>query len=283
MPQRVKKARAAPPGTVLFRASRSCADRDGVLNYAWPTPELGPYSMISRDESFRLLYGALAPEDKPRYSVARASHYLHISPSTLRSWVRGRTYPKGGSVEQWPPVIKVDGLLSFNNLIEAYVLRALRVDHGVKMARVREALDFAEQEFRISRLLLSKELQATPGNVFLERFGQLINLSRSGQYATKQLLQAVLTRVERNPISGVPEKMFPAGSYDLETLQFAPPRVSIDPAVSFGRPVLVSTGVRTSVIVGRIDAGEDPDRIVEDYGLEPHDIAAAIAYERAAA
>src|SRR5215470_3846541 len=155
--------------------------------------------MISRKESHRLLYGEGPPQEKQRYSIARAAHYLHISPSTLRSWVRGREYPTRGGTEHWPALIRAGQLLSFNNLVEAYVLRALRVDHRVKMAKVREALDYAEREFGIARLLLSTELLATPGNVFLERFGDLINLSRSGQLAAKQLLEAVLKRVHRNP------------------------------------------------------------------------------------
>ncbi len=238
--------------------------------------------MINRSESFRLLYGDLTPEEKPRYSVARASHYLHISPSTLRSWVRGRSYPKGGGIERWPPLIKTGQLLSFNNLIEAWVLRALRVDHGVKMAAVRQALDYAEKEFGISRLLLSRELQAMPGNVFLERFGQLINLNLSGQLATKELLRAVLERVNRNPF-GLPTRMFPTGSYDIDALKLAPKLIMIDPAISFGRPILVSRGIRTSAVVGRIDAGELPEDVAQDYGLEPYEIEAAIFYERAAA
>lgn len=238
--------------------------------------------MKSREESFRLLYGGNAPEEKPRYSIARAAHYLHISRSTLRSWVRGRTYPKGGGTEHWPALIKAGSLLSFNNLIEAYVLRALRVDHGVKMGAVRQALDYAEREFNIPRLLLSTELQATPGNVFLERFGQLINLNLSGQLAAKQLLNAVLERVNRNPL-GLPERVFPAGSYDIDALKRAPRLIMIDPAVSFGRPILVSKGIRTSAIVGRIDAGEEPDDIARDYGLGLDEIDAALFYERAAA
>lgn len=237
--------------------------------------------MKSRAESFQLLYGEKAPEEKPRYSIARAAHYLHISRSTLRSWVRGRTYPKGGRTEHWPPLIKAESLLSFNNLIEAYVLRALRVDHRVKMHAVRQALDYAEREFDIPRLLLSTELQATPGNVFLERFGQLVSLNLSGQLAAKQLLYAVLERVNRNPL-GLPERMFPAGSYDIDALKRAPRLIMIDPAVSFGRPILVSKGIRTSAIVGRIDAGEEREVIARDYGLELDEIDAALFYERAA-
>lgn len=238
--------------------------------------------MISREETQRILYGDFSPEEKPRYSLARAASYLKLSPSTLRSWVRGRTYPKGGKLEVWPPLILADHLLSFNNLIEAYVLRALRVDHGVKMAAVREALDYAQREFNIPRLLLSKELQAAPGNVFIDRFGELINLNKSGQLAAKELLKAVLRRVQWSP-AGLPVKVFPSVSFDVETLRRAPQYVMIDPAVSFGRPVLVNRGIRTSVIVGRIDAGEHPDDVASDFGLKREELDAAIFYERAAA
>jgi len=238
--------------------------------------------MMSRRNSFQLLYGGLAPEEKPRYSIARAAHYLHMSRSTLRSWVRGRDYPKKGGMEHWPALIKAEELLSFNHLIEAYVLRALRVDHGLKMAAVREALDYAQREFGISRLLLSKELQAAPGNVFLERFGQLINLNRSGQLAAKHLLAAVLQRVQRNPM-GLPAKMYPVASYDINALRHSPQLIVIDPEVSFGRPIVASKGVRTAMIISRIDAGEDAQDVARDYGLDPEELEAAISYERTAA
>jgi hypothetical protein len=93
----------------------------------------------------------LSPEEKPRYSIARAAHYLHISPSTLRSWVRGRDYPVKGGVEHWRPLIKAADLVSFNNLIEAYFLRALRVDHKMKMPAVREALELSATRRTASR------------------------------------------------------------------------------------------------------------------------------------
>jgi uncharacterized protein (DUF433 family) len=238
--------------------------------------------MISRTNSFRLLYGEAAPEEKLRYSIARAAHYLHISPSTLRSWVRGRDYPTKDGMEHWPALIKAGDLLSFNNLIEAYVLRALRVDHKLKMRAVRTALDYAQREFGLSRLLLSAELQAAPGNVFLERFGQIINLNRSGQLAAKQLLDAVLQRVKRNP-EGLPERMFPVASYDVNALRLSPQLIVIDPEVSFGRPIVAARGVRTAMIISRIDAGEEPLDVARDYGLEPEELEAAISYERAAA
>jgi uncharacterized protein (DUF433 family) len=242
--------------------------------------------MISQKESKRLLYGDLSPRDKPRYTLAQASRYLKIAPATLHSWVRGRT----GRSE---PLIRAGERLSFSNLIEAHVLRALRVNHRVKMAAVREALAYAEREFRIERLLLSRELLAAPGNVFLERFGQLINLGRSGQLAAKQLLEAHLRRVEWDG-SGLPVRLFPASSVELEVLaeemesRGANPGkareiIVIDPQLSFGNPIIASRGIRTSAVAGRIDAGESPETVAQDYRLEPYEVEAAILYEREAA
>jgi uncharacterized protein (DUF433 family) len=172
--------------------------------------------------------------------------------------------------------------LSFNNLIEAYVLRALRVDHKLQMQAVREALEYAQREFGIPRLLLSSELQAMPGSVFLQRFGQLINLNRSGQLAAKQLLDAVLQRVKRNP-NGLPAQVFPTASYDFNALRHSPQLIVIDPEVSFGRPIVAGRGVRTATIISRIDAGEEPQDVAQDYGLEPEELEAAISYKQAAA
>lgn len=249
--------------------------------------------MISQKESERLLYGEVSPRDKPRYTLAQAARYLSIAPATLHSWVRGRDYPRAGGAGRSEPLIRAADRLSFSNLIEAHVLRALRVNHRVKMAAVREALVYAEQEFRIERLLLSRELLAIPGNVFLERFGELINLGRSGQLAAKQLLEAHLRRVEWDGV-GLPIRLFPASSVDLEALaegmksRGAKPSdaskiIVIDPQVSFGNPIVASRGIRTSAIAGRIDAGESPETVAQDYRLEPYEVEAAILYEREAA
>ena len=238
--------------------------------------------MVSREESSRLLYGDFTPQDKPRYTLASASHHLHLPPSTLRAWVRGRPYKRGGAQGFSQPLIEAQGLLSFNNLIEAHVLRALRGDHKVKMSAVREALDYAQREFGIPRLLLSKELLATPGNVFLERFGQLVNLGRSGQLAARKLLDAHLQRVEWDPL-GNPRRLFPVDSYDVETLNQAKRIILIDPLISFGRPIVASRAIRTSTIAERIDAGESFEDVAADYRLERYEIDAAIRYEKAAA
>jgi uncharacterized protein (DUF433 family) len=146
-------------------------------------------------------------------------------------------------------------LLSFVNLIELSALRALRTEHAFKLSAVREALGYARRELGVDNLLASRDLYARPG--------------------IKAVLNGLLTRIQFN--RGLAVRFFPVVPSRAEALT-----VMLDPTVSFGRPVLVSCGVTTSVIVDRINAGEEPGALAEDYGATEAEIMDALAYERAA-
>jgi hypothetical protein len=109
-------------------------------------------------------FGGRDPREAPLYTLAEAAHYLHLPPATLRSWVEGRYFTSGGERRFSPGVIvrpdSEDARLSFTNLVEAHVLRALRSEHGVPMQHVRKALDYAEARCGIQRLLISDQLRA---------------------------------------------------------------------------------------------------------------------------
>src|SRR5436190_12847879 len=100
--------------------------------------------------------------EAPRYSVAEAAHHLHLPRATLRSWVLGRRYRTLAGPRQWLPVIELpdrdDRRLSYSNLVEAHVLRALRAEHGLRVKEVRKAIDLASRRYSIRRLLLSEQL-----------------------------------------------------------------------------------------------------------------------------
>ena len=216
------------------------------------------------------------------YPLAEAAHYLRLPPATLRAWVLGREYPTATGGGKFPPLIrpaaKNPTLLSFMNLIEAHVLRSLRSDHGVSVRKVRAALSFAQETLGIDRLLLSPALRSEAGKVFLDRYGQLIELSESGQLAMRQILEAHLKRVEWDE-TNFPIRLYPFISIDSPT-DHKP--IAIDPRISFGRPVVLSRGISTSIIADRIDAGESVEELAADYDLGITEIEQAALYERAA-
>ena len=110
------------------------------------------------------------------YAPSEAARYLHLPPATLRSWVVGRQYTTRSGTSRFEALVRPASdrpvLLSFWNLIECHVLRALRTEHGVPLREVRQALTYAERKLRISNLLLRKDLLTDGGTLFLDRFGK---------------------------------------------------------------------------------------------------------------
>lgn len=228
----------------------------------------------------RAVAGTVDRRDQPAYRLTEAAHYVRLPRTTLASWVRGRDYgPGSGRAHFHPLIVPADPrrpYLSFNNLVEAHVLRALRAEHQVSIQAVREARAVAEQEYGIARLLLDDGLLTGAGELFLRRYGELVELSLSRQIAMRHVLKAHLSRIERS--ANFPIRLHPFVQADVSDAK----PIVIDPAVGFGRPIVARTGVSTSVIAERIDAGESVDEVAADYGMRAEEVADAVTYERAA-
>ena len=202
--------------------------------------------------------------DAPAYTVLAAARCLAMSQSTLRYWVHGRRSLGGGN------------LISFNNLVEAHVLRALRTRDGIRIAAVRNAIDYAEEYLGIERLLLSSEFRTSGQDIFFDRLSELTPLSRSGQLTMRQMVQMHLRRVDRDD-DALPCRLYPLRPAWSEEKK----PIVIDPRVSFGRPTVAGSGVSTAALVDRYDAGESFEALAHDYRLEIGQIEDAVFYERA--
>jgi uncharacterized protein (DUF433 family) len=58
-----------------------------------------------------------------------------------------------------------------------------------------------------------------------------------------------------------------------------PKVIVIDPRISFGRPVLTGTGIRTAIVAERYKAGESIEELAKDYSREHLEIEEAIRCE----
>src|SRR5579864_1308853 len=231
-------------------------------------------------------YKANNPRLSPAYSLAEAAHYLRMPQQTLRSWVAGRMYPVAGQSKRSRPLIHLDDperrYLSFINLVEAHVLAAIRRRHDVKLPKVRKALDYVQRQFRIERPLIDQAFQTDGLDLFVERYGELINASREGQRAMKEIIGVYLKRIERDA-KGFPIKLYP---FTRDTQAEAAPRsdprvVVMNPTISFGRPVIAGTGIPVSSIYERYRAGDSVADLAQDFRLEISAIEEAIRCEAA--
>jgi uncharacterized protein (DUF433 family) len=225
---------------------------------------------------------AAQPEDPrylPAYRIVEASRYLNIPASTLRAWVSGQKYQTRAGSTFFRPVIVPSSnkplLLSFLNLVEAHVLDAIRQEYGIALPKVRIALNYISRRFPSEHPLAIQEFESDGLNLFIEKFGQLINITQAGQLAMREILQAYLRRIERDP-QGFPCRLYP---FTRKRMPDEPRVVVIDPFVSFGRPVLAGTGIPTAEIADRYKAGESIESLADDYGRERLQIEDAIRSE----
>lgn len=227
------------------------------------------------------LYGGVDPAEMPRYTRVDAARATGVPASTIGVWVHGMPYTtRKGNPGRYEPVIGVpdedDPRLSFNNLLEVSVLRALRAVHEVRLKAVREAIENAKREHRIDRLLIHPNLRTSGGALFLDYYFQLVALSNSKQLAMRAILEHSLKRVEVDD--------------QLRVIFFPEPRkmqrderpILVSPYVSFGNAILERRGVSTFAIRSRFDSGETKENIIADYGLRDDEFDEAILYEAAA-
>jgi uncharacterized protein (DUF433 family) len=214
----------------------------------------------------------------PAYSIPEAAHYIRVPVTTLRYWVLGKKYEtQTGRRRLAAPVICLPDprrhLLSFFNLAEAHILRALRKDQKIQLPHIRWAIDFVAKTLKDSHPLLHDRFKTDGVRLFVEAIEKrLVDASGLGQMVMPELM-GHLERLEFE--NKIVTRLYPftrrSGS--------GPRTIFIDPRYSFGRPVVARICVPTAVIVERYEAGESVEELARDYGCETLEIEEAIRCE----
>ena len=224
------------------------------------------------------IYGGQDPRDIPSYSIGDAARYLRIPGGTIRSWTMGRNYPVADGEMFFQPLIPIKKqkprLLSFTNLIEIHVLRAIRQHHQIKLDKVRTALDFIDEKFQVPHPLAREEFRTDGIDLFIEKYGKLINASQKGQTELKDSLKAHLERIEVDD-EGLAKGLYPFTRSQEEN---SPKILVIDPRIAFGRLVIAGTGIAAKVVSERFNAGDSIEELADDYDCDRLKIEEAIRF-----
>lgn len=217
------------------------------------------------------IYADRPPEELPAYPVPRAARIVRLSPSTLRLWACGEAERKA----LFHPASRVPLLLSFSNLIEAFVLASMRQVHGISMQRVRKALRYVGSELGYTRPLIHAGFRTDGVSLFVQQADRLLNVSADGQTVLREVLEASLQRIDWE--GGLAARLYPwirSGE-----LAHGPRTIVIDPRRGFGQPVIAGTGIEARIVAGRFRAGESILVLAEDYGVAPEQVEDAIRCE----
>jgi len=166
-------------------------------------------------------------------------------------------------------------LLSYTNLVEAFVLSSLRRQHKIDLYKIRIAIEALQRQFNSVHPLAEHAFETNGIDIFVQNYGELINVGRNGQLAMRQVLETYLTRVEHDP-TGRAARLYP---FIRMNGTDQPRNVVINPYVSFGKPVIAGTGLPTRVVAERFKAGDSIPLIAADYGRKEEEIDDAIRYE----
>jgi len=233
------------------------------------------------------IYRGRDPREVPTYTTVEAGHYLRIPEQTVRNWCFGSSWSKRGRPVHIRAVIQAADvsrrMLSFVNMVELHVLDSIRRQHKVELNNVRKAVAFLKREFGTQHPLADIQMNTNGKDLFVEQLGRLINASREGQLAMKEVLEQSLRRIERDP-KGLAIRLFPftrnarpGGDSGVD----APRIVLIEPTIAFGRPVIVGSRIPTVEIAERFKAGDSFELLAKEYGRPIAEIEEAIRCELA--
>ena len=215
------------------------------------------------------------------YSVPDASRLTNVNPNRIRRWVEGYRYLTTDGKKSQDAIFrseipKIDGVLalSFNDILEIQFVNAFR-EIGVSMQKIRRALDelrkiskseypFSQQKVVTDGFQLFARLKDKQGNPLF------YNYSGGRNYALTEItVQLLIKGFIFNDIGRV-ARWFP----DKKKFQ----SIVVDPAISFGRPIVDGTGIPVTILADAYNAESSFNKVASWYEISPALVQQAVEF-----
>ena len=201
----------------------------------------------------------------PAYRITDVARYAHTNVNTVSSWHHRSTPVLPGRERRKP--------LSYLELVEVAFVAFFR-GMGISMQRIRNARDYVAQNFNASYPFAEYVFKTEGFHVLMDyaqydpgfKTDQIIVADAHGQEAWTTLMGDRFAEFDYEYELAM--RWHPASRGSL---------VVIDPRISFGAPTV--KGLPTWVIVGRWRAGESPDEIMDEFGIEKDAVRDALLFE----
>lgn len=210
------------------------------------------------------------------YGVSYAARLIHVNTQTLKRWLEGYTYMYRGreftSGPRWEAQLG-PGLLGFLDLIEARMIGEFR-KRKVKWDTIAAASAEAKRILQVSHPFATKRLKTNGQRIFLE-VGQgendraLIELVSDNQIF-ESFIRPFLINLDYDAAE-IATRWWPIGKEK---------EVIIDPARSFGKPIINSVAVPTAVLAMALKTEGSPERVARWYDVSVAAVNYAAEFER---
>jgi uncharacterized protein (DUF433 family) len=217
------------------------------------------------------------------YSRSEVAHLLRMTPSRVTRWIRGYSYwarSRPGRRTSQPAVVRVRPprssdlvVLSFVELMELRFVRALvSPPIGFSLQSVRRAAEIAAELFGTPHPFATGRIRHDGSKLLaLLSDDTLVELTRQHeQLLASHVIEPFLRDVEFDDTTALASRWWPLG-------RGVP--VVLDPAISFGAPVVEGTATRTDT-VALLASHVDAASAAESYGIPIDAVGAAIRFEK---
>lgn len=206
------------------------------------------------------------------YGIPEAARLARVNPRTANRWFRGSGGDRRGKLFHGDlPAVDRRHALSFLDLIDLLVVGRFR-DQGVSLQTVRRVYDRLQHSLDTSHPFGHHRLLTDGRTVFMETLdqvgdGHLLEVL-SGQKAMPEVLRPYLKQIE------YADDTKTAARWNIAK------GVVIDPARSFGKPIIAAEGTSTYVLNRAFWANdEDADFVADLFDVSRDAVRQAVAFE----
>jgi uncharacterized protein (DUF433 family) len=204
----------------------------------------------------------------------------HVSRHTVARWLRGYDYERNGETRHSDPLWRPDYAndddqleVSFRDLIELRFVKAFR-DIGLSLPTIRQCFERAVEEVQDARPFSTQRFRTDGKTIFLDitedvHEGKLVDLRRR-QAVFRRIVEPSLKELEFD--ASVVARWFPLGLQRRS--------VVVDPARSFGRPIVAIGGVPTEVLAQAVKIEGSADKVSSLYHVAIAEVREAVHFEQ---
>lgn len=205
----------------------------------------------------------------PLLTPLETAQHLQIPERTIRYWLSHKTagHPLVHSVK---PARRGQPSVPFVALVEAYVLRSLR-NLSLSPTKIADAAAEIRDQFGTEYGLASRRI-ATDGIDVFVHYLETDEIARAGdhQLPFREIINDYLHYILWDDDDDFPTRL------TLRMYDPAVAKVVIDPRFAWGAPIVESTKVPVTAILGMWRAGESPDVVANEYGLNVEQVQALV-------
>ncbi len=206
------------------------------------------------------------------YTLAEVARLTELNPSRVRSWFKQRLDGSGpgplmrGDYE----AVEGDFAISFLDLIDVLMAGQFR-NHGVSMHVVRKAYNALSLELKTAHPFCHKGL-LTDGKKIFYHTSETVGDEKLREVVSSQLffthIKEHLNQVEYDSLTSLINRWHIANG------------ITVDPAISMGKPTIEGTGITTYVINAQYHANKQNGSLIADlYDITEKDVDHAVAFE----